>query len=56
MGQVARKTPCMHYGGINPFTIPATMLGVEVNSMFQLEKWIQKFYLKSLYKMVTEDL
>ncbi len=30
--------PGMHYGGMNPFTVPAAMLGVEVNSMFQQKK------------------
>ncbi len=40
LGQVGRKnqTPGMPYCGMNPFTVPAAMLGVEINSMFQQKK------------------
>ncbi len=49
LGQVGRKnqTPCMPYGGMNPFTVPTVMLRVEVNSMFQQEKNGFRNYLKS---------
>ncbi len=64
LGQVGRKnqTPGMPHGGMNPYTVLAAMLGVEVNSMFQQEKMDSEIISNpmtggvSLHKTVTEDL
>ncbi len=56
------QIPGMYYGGMNPFTVPAVILGVEVNSMFQHEKMDSEIISNpmtgdvSLHKTVTEDL